>query len=44
MVSINGLPQACRTQSGGFKAGVGCEMGPEGFRAFLETRSIAVTP
>ncbi|MEY9212435.1 aldehyde dehydrogenase [Thermobifida halotolerans] len=43
MVSLNGRPQAFGTPFGGFKqSGVGREMGPEGFRAYLETMSIAV--
>jgi betaine-aldehyde dehydrogenase len=43
MVSINGRPQAFGTPFGGFKqSGVGREMGPEGFRAYLEVKSIAV--
>ncbi|GGO75056.1 aldehyde dehydrogenase [Nocardioides deserti] len=43
MVSINGVPQAYGSPFGGYKqSGVGREMGPEGFRAFLETKSIAV--
>lgn len=43
MVSINGKPQAFGTPFGGFKeSGVGREMGPEGFRSYLETMSIAV--
>jgi aldehyde dehydrogenase (NAD+) len=44
MVSINGKPQAFGTPFGGFKqSGVGREMGPEGFRAYLEVKSIAVS-
>jgi betaine-aldehyde dehydrogenase len=44
MVSINGRPQAFGTPFGGYKeSGVGREMGPEGFRSYLETKSIAVT-
>lgn len=43
MVSVNGNPQAFGTPFGGFKqSGIGREMGPEGFRAYLETQSIAV--
>jgi len=43
MVSLNGRPQAFGTPFGGFKeSGVGREMGPEGFRSYLETKSIAV--
>ena len=43
MVSLNGRPQAFGSPFGGFKeSGIGREMGPEGFRAYLETMSIAV--
>lgn len=43
MVSINGKPQAFGTPFGGYKeSGVGREMGPEGFRSYLEIKSIAV--
>jgi aldehyde dehydrogenase (NAD+) len=43
MVSVNGRPQAYGTPFGGFKqSGLGREMGPEGFRAYLEPKSIAV--
>ena len=43
MVSINGRPQAANSPVGGFKqSGIGREMGPEGFHAYLETMSIAV--
>ncbi|MEU6037905.1 aldehyde dehydrogenase [Actinomadura sp. NPDC047616] len=45
MVSINGRAQAFGTPFGGYKeSGVGREMGPEGFRSYLETKSIAVAP
>ncbi|WP_425581950.1 aldehyde dehydrogenase [Streptosporangium fragile] len=43
MVSVNGRPQAFGSPFGGYKqSGVGREMGPEGFRIYLETKSIAV--
>lgn len=43
MISINGRPQAYGTPFGGFKqSGIGREMGPEGFKAYLEPKSIAV--
>lgn len=43
MVSINGSPQAFGTPLGGFKqSGVGRELGPEGFRPYLEAQSIAL--
>jgi aldehyde dehydrogenase (NAD+) len=43
MVSINGAPQAFGSPFGGYKqSGVGREMGPEGFRAFLESKSVAL--
>jgi aldehyde dehydrogenase (NAD+) len=43
MVSINGRTQAFGSPLGGFKqSGVGRELGPEGFDAYLEVQSIAV--
>lgn len=43
MVSINGAPQAYGSPFGGFKqSGIGREMGPEGYRSYLETKSIAL--
>ncbi|HEY8532631.1 MAG TPA: aldehyde dehydrogenase [Micromonospora sp.] len=43
MVSINGKPQAFGSPFGGYKqSGIGREMGPEGFRTYLETKSIAI--
>lgn len=43
MVSINGRAQSFNSPLGGFKqSGMGREMGPEGFRAYLEVKSIAV--
>lgn len=45
MVSINGVPQAYGSPFGGFKqSGVGREMGPEGYLAYHETKSIAIGP
>ncbi|KAA9164456.1 aldehyde dehydrogenase [Amycolatopsis acidicola] len=45
MVSVNGHPQAFGSPLGGFKqSGLGRELGPEGFAAYLEPRSIAVGP
>ncbi|MBM9465575.1 aldehyde dehydrogenase [Aeromicrobium sp. YIM 150415] len=45
MVSINGSPQAYGSPFGGYKmSGIGREMGPEGFRSYLETKSIAIGP
>ena len=45
MVSVNGHPQAYGSPFGGFKeSGIGREMGPEGLRAYQETKSIAVSP
>jgi aldehyde dehydrogenase (NAD+) len=44
MLSLNGRPQSFGTPFGGFKqSGIGREMGPEGFRSYLETKSIAVS-
>ncbi len=43
MVSINGRTQAFGSPLGGFKqSGMGRELGPEGFDAYLEVQSIAV--
>jgi betaine-aldehyde dehydrogenase len=43
MVSVNGNVQAFGTPLGGFKqSGMGRELGPEGFSAYLEPKSIAV--
>lgn len=43
MVSINGAPQAWGTPFGGFKqSGIGREMGAEGFREYLEKKSVAL--
>ena len=43
MVSINGHSQAFGSPLGGFKqSGVGRELGPEGFDAYLEVQSIAI--
>jgi aldehyde dehydrogenase (NAD+) len=42
MVSVNGQPQSYGSPFGGYKqSGLGREMGPEGFRGYLETKSIA---
>jgi len=43
MVSINGAPQAYGSPFGGFKqSGIGREMGPEGYRNYVEIKSIAL--
>jgi betaine-aldehyde dehydrogenase len=43
MVSINGRSQAFGSPLGGFKqSGLGRELGPEGFDAYLEVQSIAI--
>jgi len=43
MVSINGAAQSYGAPFGGFKqSGIGREMGPEGYKSYLETKSIAV--
>ena len=42
MVSVNGQPQSYGSPFGGYKqSGLGREMEPEGFRSYLETKSIA---